>query len=164
MAAFAVLAALHHQRRTGESQWIEFCQAENMLAQIGEAFLDYSMNDRSPEPHGNRHPTYVQGAYPCKGWPDADNLIALTIEDDEQWDSLKDLMGNPKGSEDERLDTRVSIRENQDVFDEHFSNWVINWDKYELFHILQDRGIPASPILSEEDAYEDPHVEERGFF
>src|ERR671924_396069 len=42
-AAFAILAALHYRRRTGKGQFIDFGQAENLMQQIGEILMDYTL-------------------------------------------------------------------------------------------------------------------------
>ena len=66
--AFAVLCALHYRQRTGEGQYIDFSQAENMLPHLGEYFMDAAMNGRDPAPMGNRHPAMApHNCYPCQG-------------------------------------------------------------------------------------------------
>ena len=67
--AFAVLAALHHRKRTGEGQLVELGQAENVFPFLGEYYLDYLMNGRTHGPTGNRHPSALQNCYPCAPTP-----------------------------------------------------------------------------------------------
>lgn len=162
--AFAIMAAIHWRNRTGRGMFIEFPQVENMLNQMGEAFLDYSMNGRSPEPHGNDHPFYVQGVYPCLEREGEDNWIAIVLENDAQWEQLRGVMGEPEWTREERFSTIFGIRRHQDEFNQLLSQWTRGQDKYELFHRLQQLGIACSPLIREDDAFADPHVKARDYF
>lgn len=84
--AFAVLADLHHRRRTGKGQYIELGQAEAAVPMVGQSFMDYTMNGRSSTTMGNRHPTAVQGCYRCAGNGRGDDRwVCITIHNDEEW-------------------------------------------------------------------------------
>ena len=48
-AAFAIMAALRHRRRTGEGQFIEMAQAECAGGMLAQALMDYSLNGRVQE-------------------------------------------------------------------------------------------------------------------
>lgn len=163
-AAFVTMAAIFQKLSGGKASFIEFPQVENMLNQMGEVFLDYSMNNRFPEVHGNTHPFYVQGVYPCEGHPEQDNWIAVTLESDAQWEFVKELMGHPEWTQDPKFATLESCRENQKEWDQLFATWTKTQEKYDLFHKLQAQGIPSSPLLNEAEAFRDPHLEARGFF
>ena len=67
-AAFAIMAALRHRRRTGEGQFIELAQAECAGGMLAQAFMDYSLNDVVQQRIGNRsvngHAPY--GLYPAQ--------------------------------------------------------------------------------------------------
>ena len=63
--AFAVLAALHYRRRTGQGQLIELGQAENTIPYLGQFLLDYSMNGRTSPPMGHRPPHFLPACSPC---------------------------------------------------------------------------------------------------
>ncbi|MBE3556109.1 MAG: CoA transferase [Firmicutes bacterium] len=158
---FAVLAALHDREETGEGMFIEFPQAENMMQQMGEAFLDYSMNGRVAQPHGNKHPYYVQGCYPCKG---EDAWIVLTLEDDAQWQAFVAFAGTPQWAQDPRFATAYLRRQHQESLDPLIASVTQQHDKVALFYALQEAGIAAGPVYDEADAYADPHFAERGFF
>ena len=45
-SAMAILAALHHRRRTGEGQYVDQSQAECAIHFLGPAILDYTVNGR----------------------------------------------------------------------------------------------------------------------
>src|SRR5690606_6126456 len=97
--AFAVLAALHYRAATGRGQVIELAQSENVLAQLGDVFVDLQLG-RAPQRYGNRDPRRApQGLYPC-----ADGrLLAVTVTDDASWTGLTTALGREDLAKDERL-------------------------------------------------------------
>ena len=52
--AFALMAALRQRMQTGEGQFIDMSQAENVAHALSQAFMDYSMNGRVQATLGNR--------------------------------------------------------------------------------------------------------------
>jgi crotonobetainyl-CoA:carnitine CoA-transferase CaiB-like acyl-CoA transferase len=158
---FAVLAALHHRRKTGRGQFIELPQAENLMQQMGEAFLDYAMNGRSTPPQGNTHPYYVQGCYPCRG---DDHWLVLTIETDAQWQALVDIMGRPAWATDPVWRNGLERRRRQSELDRHLAAFFREADRDDMVRTLQARHIPAAPVYREADVFADPHFQARRFF
>ncbi len=160
--AFAVVMALRHRRRTGEGQHIEMAQAENFLNYLGEYFLDYSMNGRSPEPQGNHHPSRSpHGVYPCAG---EDRWIAIDAGSDAEWQALCDVMGRPAWTVDVRFASTLSRWHHRDELDALLADWTRTQDRDDLFRRLQAAGIAAGPVQNEADAYACPQLEARGFF
>ncbi|MXY21676.1 MAG: CoA transferase [Dehalococcoidia bacterium] len=159
--AFAVACALNHRRRTGEGQLMELSQGENAVPYLGQAFMDYSMNGRSQTTLGNRHPTALQGVYPCKG---DDRWIAITIFDDRDWELFREAIGNPEWAREPQFATHESRRENQDALDRHISKWTCDQDHREAMSLLQSYGIAAGAVLDQKDAVEDPHLQARAMF
>ena len=160
--AFAVMAALRRRQRTGEGALIELPQAENVMQQIGELFVDAARTGRHQEPHGNRHPTRApQGCYPCTG---ADRWAVISVGSDAEWAALRRVMGDPEWAADERFATVEGRREHHDDIDRGIAGWTSGLDAFEVFHRCQAEGVPAGPVLTEADAYDDPHLRARGFF
>ncbi len=159
--AFAVMAALHHRKRTGNGQLVELAQTENALPYLGEAFMDFSMNGRSPTTIGNRDPHAIQGCYPCKG---KDRWICITVFDNKQWESLCAAMGDPDWSQDEKFSDRATRQEHHDEIDGHIARWSSQRDPYEVMYLLQNAGVAAGPVMDQKDAYDDPHLNEREMF
>ena len=159
--AFAVLSALHYRRRTGKGQLIEFSQAENLIPFMGEAFMDYSMNGRSQATLGNRHPSALQGCYPCRG---DDRWVCITIKDDGDWRGLCQAMGDPAWSQEGEFSDQVERYRRHDEIDEKISLWTKSLEPYEIMLMLQEEGVAAGPVMDQRDAFADPHLVQRGAF
>ncbi|TMB96741.1 MAG: CoA transferase [Chloroflexi bacterium] len=161
-AAGAVPLALWDRRRTGQGQYIEVAERENLVAAIGEFIVGYSMNGRQPERPGNRHSSMApHGCYPCAG---EDQWLTLACEDDAQFAALAALIGQPELARDERFADVVSRYHNQRELDEIIAGWTRKHDKRGAAAALQAAGVPASPVLTVIDIFEDEHLRARGFF
>ena len=159
--AFAVLAGLHHRRRTGEGQLIELAQAENVAPFMGQFFMNYSMNRRNGATIGNRHPYAIQGCYPCKG---EDRWVNITIFADPDWAAFRTAIGSPPWAEDPRFDTQHGRHQAHDELDARISEWTRERGHYEVMHALQQAGVAAGAVIDQADAFSDPHLKERGSF
>ena len=172
MAVLGAIMGLMHREITGKGQWVDFAQMEAMVHHYGEIYMDAAWNNRDHRTMGNRHPTAVQGCYPCRG-PEStldtviyggERWINITIHNDEEFSGLCRAMGTPPWTKDEKFQTVESRRRNHDEFDEHIKKWTRNRDNFELFYILQEHGVPAGPVEDPRDSYMDPQLNARGFF
>lgn len=168
--AFAVMAALWYRDRTGEGQTIEIAQAENAAAMFTHAIMDYSMNRNVQSAIGNRdvHGRYPCGVYPAKSPGDAttmdDHWIAIHIENDAQWQQLVEAMGSPAWALDPRFATNEGRAAHFREIDAGIAEWTRERDDYEMMHLLQARGIAATPVLEASRMFDDPHLRARDFF
>jgi crotonobetainyl-CoA:carnitine CoA-transferase CaiB-like acyl-CoA transferase len=161
-AAFAVLAALRYRKRTGKGQFIDMGQTETLMPYLAEATLDYTMNGRVADTLGNRHPYMApHGCFRCRG---EDRWIAIAVETDEQWQALCRVMEKPDLACDERFADSLSRHSNQDELEQIIEEWTSRHDHYALMLALQKEGVAAGAVLDDRDAYNDPHLKERGFF
>lgn len=160
--AFAALVALHYREKTGKGQFIDLSQAETMLPHMGEAIMDYTMNQRVAKPMGNRDPSMApHGCYRCRG---DDKWVTIAISSDEEWEAFCQAVGNPPWTKEERFGDVLGRLANQDELDKLIEEWTITHDRYEVMHILQKVGVAAGPVVTPSDLYSDPHLKERGFF
>ena len=164
MGAFAVLTAVHHRRRTGEGQHIDYSQQEAVMQMVGPAFMDYAINGRVAGPMENRHPLNAaapHGVFACKG---DDRWIAIAVMNDEEWRALVAVMDAPAWAGASKFaghDARVA---NIDELHEQISAWTSAFDDRALAQRLQDVGVAATPVLNVADLLEDPHYRKRGTF
>jgi crotonobetainyl-CoA:carnitine CoA-transferase CaiB-like acyl-CoA transferase len=159
MAAFAVLAALHHKQRTGEGQYIDLSSTEVMSAMMGEAFLEYSMNGRVPERTGNRDNAMApHGCYRCQGEPP---WISIAVGDEAEWAALRSVLEDPELGDD-AFEGPLERWKNQDRLDEIVGRWTRERTADEAVTRLQRAGVPAMPVHTGTTLAADPHVRERG--
>ncbi len=150
-AAFAVLVALRHRRKTGDGQHIDLSLRESLMALLGEHILDHSMNNRSPERKGNHDSTATfQGCYRCRG---NDSWIAIAIESEEEWGALGNVIGNSLDSKEETSKLHQII-----------AGWTVMHEPDEAMRVLQQSGIRAGAVLNAQEITRNPQLRERGFF
>jgi benzylsuccinate CoA-transferase BbsF subunit len=159
--AFGVLAALHHRQRTGEGQYIDVSQCEVLAALCPEAILDHVMNGRVHGRAGNRDDFMApHGVYRCKG---ENNWVSIAVSAEEEWRSLCEVIGRQDLMNDPRFADGFTRHKNQVALDEIISDWASERSDYEAMHMLQEKGVPASAVLSNSQMVRDPHLMERGF-
>lgn len=138
----ALLAALDHQRRTGEGQYIDFSQAEGGMHAISPLVLDFMVNGHITSPEGNAdaelHP---HGVFPTAG---DDTWIAVACRDDADRSALEALTG---GLDDATIAAWTSARSNDAAESE-----------------LQASGIPAHRVADSTSMQDDPQLLHRGHF
>ena len=158
-AAGAILAALLRRRRTGKGAFIDLSQLESSICVMGEHLLGYQMTGVNPRNRGNRHPVYApHGAYPSgdDGW------VTIAVASDEEWWQMCEAMDDPALAEDVRFADLLSRHRNHDELDSIISRWTRGRSAYEVMDALQSRGVAATPVLSSEGIFNDPHYQDRG--
>ena len=157
----SAIMALHRRKKTGKGQLIDLSQGQTVISSLGEAFMDYTMNGRVQESMGNRHPAAIQGCYRCAG---DDEWVVITLTNDVEWQACCRALGNPSWTQSDKFADLLARHKNHDELDRHIEAWTVKFDKYEAMRLLQKEGVPAGPVLSEKDCYDDPHVAARNFF
>jgi len=158
-AAYAVLAALWHREKTGEGQHISLAESYTITSLLGEAIMDYNMNERIQGLQGNRHPTLCpHGNYPCHG---NDKWVAIAVDTDEEWKNFCTVMGVSEWITDERFANKASRMKNREYLDKIIASKTINHDVYNITDMLQKVNVAATPIMNCEDQFSDPHFCER---
>lgn len=161
-AALAILMALHYRNRTGKGQFIDVSIGETTMPHFGEAIMDYTMNKHVQGTMGNRMPGAAPcGCYRCRG---GDRWINITVTCNKEWEGLCRAMGNPDWTQEDRFSDTLQRESCQDELDRFIEEWTIQNNHYDLMFLLQKEGVPAGPVIFEDDAYTDPHLRERGFF
>jgi len=157
-----LLAALDHRRRTGEGQYIDQAQMESALHFLAPELLDVQVSGRSARRDGNYSSFAApHDAYPCVG---DDQWIAIAIETDAQWRSLRSAMGEPAWAADTALDTLDGRRPHSDEIDRQLAEFTSSRDAAHLMLELQAAGVPAAMVQRSSDHLQDPQLAHRNFF
>ena len=163
IGAGAVLSALHYRKRTGKGQYIDLSEQEAAIPMLGAALMDFAMNERLPERSGNRTGATgaPQGCYRCLG---DDDWLVISIESDDEWAAFCHATGHQEWVADGRFVEADGRREHHDELDGLIEGWTQKQDHYEAFHLLQQAGVKAAPVLNGKEMLLDPHFKERGQF
>jgi len=143
-AAFAVLAALRHRRRTGEGQYIDVAQTEPTIALFGPAILQYTANGEVAGRTGNqRGAKAAHGVYPCAG---DDRWIAIAAWTDAAWAALVGVLGRPAWATAELASSAAARLACRDQLDALIGDATQHWNDEELMACLQAAGVPAGVV------------------
>ncbi|MEM7337032.1 MAG: CoA transferase [Actinomycetota bacterium] len=154
----AVLAAVEHQRATGEGQYVDLSQGEAALHLLAPALLHQHQNGVTWERNGNRDLVFApQGAYPTS---EDDGWIALSCVDDAMWATVAERAGRSDLAAlgvDER-------RARHDELDEVISAWTSTQTGLDLMHDLQAAGVAAHVVANAPEIAADPQLTHRSHF
>ncbi|MEM7098449.1 MAG: CoA transferase [Pseudomonadota bacterium] len=156
----SLLSALHMRDKTGKGQHIDVSQAEAAIHMLVPAILDYEVNRNIWSRTGNRDLNMSpHGVYPVAG---EDTWIAIACESDEQWEALKNLMGD--AAPDGDLAQLSDRRQHEDTLDDAMAAWTNNFAPEDLEKDLISAGIPAHTVQNSERCWNDPQLKHRNHY
>lgn len=169
--AFAILAALASRQTSGRGQRVDVSQFEVGVNFAGPSLLDFFATGTKARPCGNALPYDLaapHNVYPCLA---AENpsvaeqrWIAIACMTDEQWASLKRLMGNPQWSEQAQFDGVEDRVAAAGEIDARIALWTSTQEAYVLMKACQDAGVPAGVVQDGVDLAErDPQLKAVNF-
>ena len=157
-----LMAALDHQRRTGEGQYIDQAQMESALHFLTPELLDVQFTGTNARRQGNYSPTsFPHDAYPCTG---DDQWCAIAVESDTQWQALRTALGDPDWAASPSLDTLSGRRSAAELIDRELSAFTRRHEPRALMDFLQAAGVPAGMVQRSSDHQLDPQLAHRSFF
>jgi benzylsuccinate CoA-transferase BbsF subunit len=160
MGAMAILAAIKNRQKTGEGKFIDLSLMESIISLLTEPLIEISLTGKQPAILGNGSRRYSpHGCYPCQG---EDSWVAMAVYDDNQWNKLVELMGNPEWAR--ALATSEDRINNSESIDQNISQWTKTFNKVELSEKFRENGIPATVTNSFHDLIADQHLQQRNFF
>ena len=158
-AAMAALAALHYRSQTGAGQAIEVSEQECLATMLEGALVRVS--------YAGQHPSRLgKHAYaPRSRGPRGTAGSSSTLGEDDQWQRLVELMGNPEWAREEIFKDRFTARRVcRSAVADDLSPGPANWKKQDLFMAAQAKRIPVAPMNRPSDVYADAQLRARNFF
>jgi crotonobetainyl-CoA:carnitine CoA-transferase CaiB-like acyl-CoA transferase len=125
---------------------------------LGRTFATYTYAGESPS-RNSPTPYEPQSLYPCK-----DGYIYLICAEQNQWERLVEVMGNPAWAQDERFTTRDRRGTNGDALKTFIGAWTNQYTAAELFHTCQQARVGAAPVFTHAQLQHDAHLQARQYF
>lgn len=152
-AVIAIQSALLLREETGRGQHIDMALLDCMVGVLGNQAMNFLASGRSPTRLGNRHPNIA----PYEVFAVADGWFILAVGNDQQFRRLCDLL-DPGLGDDERFVDNAARIANREALSAKISALTEHWRRDELLSALAEAHIPAGPINSVAEAFDDPQV------
>lgn len=158
MCAVAIMGALNYRERTGEGQFIDYSQVENVIRWLDWTWLYGFLTGKNRERAGNRD----LAVSPSDLFDCVDGWVAISAFAKEEFRALCKVMG--------RMDLFEKYSEPGDRLKEEpaqeilqaISQWTRGKHVGEVIELADRAGFAASRVLNAQDAYYHKHFRERG--
>ncbi|MBB4105102.1 CaiB/BaiF CoA transferase family protein [Allorhizobium borbori] len=157
-AVTAIQAALIHVMKTGEGQMIDMALLDVQAGVMANQNLNYLVSGKSPVRLGNTHPNIS----PYEVMPTEDGHLILAVGNDGQFARLCTILGLDGVAEDERFSTNKARVAHKTEVRRIVSTETAKWKKRDLLTACEKNAVPAGPINTIGEMFEDPQVKARG--
>ncbi|MGF1597508.1 MAG: CaiB/BaiF CoA transferase family protein [Acidimicrobiales bacterium] len=158
-AAFATLAAVLEQRRTGRAQRVDVAMLDAALLLMASALTATAVTGRRPAKLGNEA---ASGAAASGCFNTADGLLAVAANTDRQFRALCAALGRAELADDERFAAAADRQANASAFRTVVSDVLATSpaDRWEA--VLDTAGVPAARVRSLDVLLEEGQPAARG--
>ncbi len=157
-AATVALAAYYNALQTGEGEHIDFPRQAYIASFVDVSAPNYTYQGQVASRLGKRV-LYPWGIFPCQ-----DGLMFLVIGEEDQWQRLITLMGNPEWGTWEIFQGFVNRSKNQDVLHTYLADWIKEWKAEDLFRVAQAQRICFAPVFTMAQLAHQEQLHARQFF
>jgi len=157
-AAVATMCAVHARDQIDAGQHIDISIQEVMAGQYESTIQHWVLAEN--EMGGLTNPI-IQPMLPleCKdGW-----IFLMCVEED-QFDRLVEVMGNPEWAQTELFQDRFLRADFADALVPLLTEWTMQYAKDELFKMCQAARVPVGPAYSSEEVVCSEHLAARNYF
>ncbi|MFI6030039.1 CaiB/BaiF CoA transferase family protein [Amycolatopsis magusensis] len=153
-AIIGVLMALQARHTTGRGQYLDVSLMDAQVAWHIYAAGAYFYDAKRPERMGSAHPSIV----PYQAYPTADGWLNVAVGSEKLWRAFSALLELP---EDPRFATNALRAEHRDELNERIFALMRTRTSADWLKKFDEASIPAGPISTIDEVYEDPWAEER---
>ncbi len=149
-----ILAAVNHRAQTGEGQYVDTGMYDSMISMTERAIYQQSYSGEAPTRQGNSHPTL----FPYDAFETADGYAVIAAFNDRHWSDLCDVMDRPELAD--QYPTTADRLQNREPLRAELEAWAAERETDALVDALEGK-VPAAPVQTTEEIFEDPHVHAR---
>lgn len=157
-SSVAILAALRHRDATGEGQHIDMALFDCSVAMLANVASNYLVSGKVPGRFGNAHANIVPyQAFRCR-----DGFLILAVGNDEQFARFCAEAGLAELAADERFQRNAGRVQHREVLCARIAEAFLTRDRDDWLAAFERLGIPAGPINTIDQVFEDPQLKARG--
>jgi len=154
------LMALHHVNMNGgEGQEVDVSLYESVFRFFEAMVADYDLLGRVRSRTGQMgQGSMPSGIYLCRDG----KWVSMGAFTDPTFIRLADAMGRPDLPANPRFDTNDHRSKNREEIDAIVREWFSRHTMVEAMELLDRNGVPAAPVNSAVEIFQDPHFKARG--
>lgn len=156
-ATIGILAALADREKSGLGQQVDLALLDVTAATLANQASNYLVGNRVPTRLGNAHPNIV----PYQSFATADGHCIIAVGNDSQFERLLDVLGLSNLKGDTRFATNESRVLNREVLIPLLQETLLAKGKWQWLELLEKAGVPAGPINTIEEVFNDPQIQAR---
>ncbi len=157
-AALGILVALTERQHSGKGQWVHTSLLESQIALMDFQAARYLVEGEVPPQAGNDHP-YVT---PMGVIATQDGYLNLGVGAESQWISFCTAIGREELMQDPRFATPEDRYQNREACWALLTPIFAKKTTAEWLEVLEAHGVPAGPIYTVDEMFDDPQVRHTG--
>lgn len=157
-SVIGILAALRRRDLTGEGEHIDMALLDSQVGILANQAENYFISGKAPRRMGNAHPNIV----PYQVFPASDGHLIIACGNDGQFQRLCGLLGCDDLATDPAFATNSARVASRDTLVPKLAALTVTLTRDDLLARLESVGVPAGPINTVADVFEDPQVLHRG--
>jgi crotonobetainyl-CoA:carnitine CoA-transferase CaiB-like acyl-CoA transferase len=156
-SVIAIQAALAERQRTGEGQLIDMALLDTQVGVLANQAMNYLVSGVTPQRLGNAHPNIV----PYQVFAAADGHLVIAVGNDGQFRQLATVLGAPELADNPLAATNEARVTNRSVLVPELARLIAPLARADLLARLDGANVPAGPINTVEQVFQDPQVVHR---
>jgi crotonobetainyl-CoA:carnitine CoA-transferase CaiB-like acyl-CoA transferase len=158
-AVIGIQTCLIRRQQTGKGGLVDVSLLDTALGYMSLALTAAALTGKSQGRYGLGGPG---GIVPNEGFDTADGVLVVTAGTDEQFGNLCTALNHPEWSEDERFRTAQNRHRNAGTLREHLSSRFRKKTREQWMNLLDDLGVPNSPVFEPLETLQHPQTEATG--
>lgn len=154
VAALAALHGLERRNQVGGPVTVDVSAQEAVVFTAALPECAHVMY-RCPGRAGSGRYLAPSGVFPC-----LDGLVRITAVENHQWRGLRAALGEPDWAE--GLDERPARIEHAELINTRVTEWTAARHKADCAALLQDNGVPSTPVNHPSELLDSPQLAHRG--
>jgi crotonobetainyl-CoA:carnitine CoA-transferase CaiB-like acyl-CoA transferase len=151
--ALGILTALLEREASGEGQWVQSCLLQSNIALLDFIAAGYLRTGQVPKQVGNDHPFFM----PTSAYRTKDGFLNISAPG-RLWKRLCEALGQAELADRREYATGSDRSKNREALKNELNAIFVTRTTSEWVEHLNAAGVPAGPIYSLDQTFEDPQV------
>lgn len=157
LCAFGTMLALFERQNTGKGQMVEGALLSTAMMVSNSMLMEQALLQKDRVAIGNR----AQTSGPNDAFRTRDGWVLVAVTGNPLFERWAKLMGEDHWLEDPRFKEDIDRGDHGEILSERMAAWCAERTTEQVIAELDEARIPVSPVLSPQQALDDPHVQAR---